>query len=84
MLKAKSDVSSVLPIFYKLIPTQLCKESKSIWSDNASELNLTDFFRAKGVIHLHSCVERPQQNSAVERKRQHILNVARALLFQSN
>lgn len=43
-----------------------------------------DFLSSKGIIHIRARVETPQQNGTVKRKHQHILNVARALLFQAN
>ncbi|KAG7536990.1 Integrase catalytic core [Arabidopsis suecica] len=84
LLKNKSDVITILPGFVAMIETQFQVKIKGVRSDNAPELNFTQFYKEKGIIAYHSCPETPQQNSVVERNHQHLLNVARALMFQSH
>ncbi|WVZ08327.1 hypothetical protein V8G54_021673 [Vigna mungo] len=84
LLKSKAEVKIVLPNFIHLIENQFDIKLKRLRSDHGKEFFLTDFFSSKGIFHETSCIESPPQNGIVERKHQHILNVARALLFQSH
>lgn len=43
---------------------------------------MTQFLQEQGNIHQYSSPYRPEQNSAMEIKHQHFLNVARSLMFQ--
>lgn len=84
LLKDKSSVAKVFPEFIQFVKTQYNMNIKAIRSDNAHELAFTSLLHTHGIVHLFSCPYTPQQNSVVERKHQHILNVARALMFQSH
>jgi hypothetical protein len=84
MLRNKSDTKSCFMAFYSLIETQFQTKIKTVRSDNRAEFRMTIFFQAKSIIYQRSCVDTPQQNGRVERKHQHIMNIAQALMFQSH
>ena len=83
LLKNKSEVSQHVKNFITLIENQYHITPQTVRSDNGPEFLLNSFYASKGIFHHKSCVETPQQNGRVERKHQHILNVGRALLYQS-
>lgn len=83
-LKNKSETKNHIINFVAYLENQFNTSLKCLRSDNGTEFALNDFFLSKGIIHQKSCVETPQQNGVVERKHQHILNVARSFFFHSN
>ncbi|RDY02079.1 hypothetical protein CR513_14517, partial [Mucuna pruriens] len=57
----------------------------SLHSNNGTEFvnpKLFNFLKDNGVVHELTCVNTPQQNGVAKRKNYHLLEVARALLFQ--
>lgn len=80
MIRQKGEASQVVKNFNKIIQVQF---GKNIRTDNGVEYDMEKFYRQNGIVHQRSCVETPQQNGLVERKHQHILNVAISLKFQS-
>nr|GMD50423.1 Retrovirus-related Pol polyprotein from transposon TNT 1-94 [Ipomoea batatas] len=83
-MKNKSETRQFIKCFHAHVLTQFGILIKTFRSDNGAEFNMNDFFSENGIIHQRSCVNTPQQNAVVERKHQHILNVARALRFQAH
>lgn len=84
LMHHKSDTHQYLTTFINLVETQFSLKVKILRSDNGPEFKMSTFFSNKGIIHQTSCVSTPQQNGVAERKHRHLLNVARALLFQAS
>ena len=84
LLRTKSEVLQVFLDFLSMVERQYKAHVKGVRSDNAPELKFTSLYKKKGIIAYHFCPETPQQNSVVERKHQHILNVACSLMFQAH
>ncbi|CAA7018786.1 unnamed protein product [Microthlaspi erraticum] len=84
LLVEKREVALTLQNFFAMVERQFEKQVKMVRSDNGTEFTcMKSYFAKEGIIHQTSCVGTPQQNGRVERKHRHILNVARALMFQA-
>lgn len=80
----KSEVASLLQNFCAMSLRQFGKAVTAFRTDNDNEfLKLKSYFLQQGILHQTSTIDTPQQNGRVEHKHRHILNVARACLFQA-
>ena len=85
LLKKKAKVALVFKVFKNTIENQFQQKIKVLRSDNGTEYYnevLGSLFKKQGTLHQSSCAGTPQQNRIAERKNRHLLEVARALLFQ--
>lgn len=83
MLKGKFEVQQHVQNFILLVEKNFGTIVKQVRTDNGPEFHMSAFYASKGIYNQTSCVATPQQIGRVERKHQHILNVARAILFQA-
>lgn len=86
-MKTKSEIGSVFKRFNTLVQTQFQTQIKVLKTDNAKEYfetMLGDYLESRGIVHLSSRVNTPQQNGIAERKYRHLLEVARSLLFTTH
>ncbi|XP_071708446.1 uncharacterized protein [Rutidosis leptorrhynchoides] len=85
MLKSKDEVYTNICNFVAILENHFNAKVKILRSDNGTEFinnKMSDYTARKGIVHQTSCPYTPQQNDIVERKHRHLLNVARALMFQ--
>jgi len=84
----KDEAITLIKRFVTMTKTQFGKTVRIVRSDKALELGRStealNFFVEARIKYETSCDHTPQQNGVVERKHKHLLEVSKALLFQSS
>ena len=86
LLKSKTEVYHTFRTFHSMIQTQFQTHIQVLHSDNGTEYSnqaLSTFLKENGILHKTTCPNTPQQNGIAERKNRHILEIARAIMFNS-
>ena len=84
-MKNRYELFSRFRTFYVEIHTQFHVFVQNLRSDNAKEYvseQFQSFMLQNDILHQISCVDTPSQNDVAKRKNRHLLETARALLFQ--
>ena len=87
MIANKSEASSIILAFIRLLQNQFDTTPKCFRSDNARDFfnrQVSSFFEDTGIVHESSCPYTPEQNGASKRKIRHLMEVARAMMFTSH
>lgn len=87
LMADKTQTVPLLTSFLNLTHNQFDKSIKTIISHNGSEIcepNLPTVIRNQRNCTLKTCPHTPQQNGVVERKHQHLLQIAKSLMFQAS
>ena len=86
-MKSRSKLFPHFSVFCAEIQTQFHVSVQTLRSDNAREYlsePFQSFMLQNGIFHQTSCVDTPSQNGAAKRNNRHLLETARAFLFQMN
>ena len=84
-MKNRFELFSHFRAFCAEIHIQFHVYVQNLRSDNAKEYvseQFQSFMLQHGILHQTSCVDTPAQNGVAEIKNRHLLEAARALLFQ--
>lgn len=86
LMRTKDEAFQAITDFIHLASTQYNKKVKKIRTDNAGEYDdkqCKPLFQSLGIVHETSCADTPQKNGRVERRHRNLLEMARAIRFQS-
>lgn len=87
LMSAKTQVPLILKSFFNYVQNHFQTTVKALRSDNGQEFLIKEcnsLFQQSGIIHQLSVCYTPQQNSVVERKHRHLLDIARAIKLHAN
>lgn len=84
LLKEKSKVTKIFYSFHSMLKNQFQTSIQVLRTNNGCEYfntTLDQYLSQHGIIHQSSCLDASQQSGVLERKKYHLLEIARTLMF---
>jgi transposase InsO family protein len=81
----KSGVSTIFPLFKKVVENRFQKTIKTLYSDNGGEfIVLKSYLSTHGISHYTTAPHTPQQNGVSERRHRHLVETGLTLLHDAH